>query len=80
MLVQITPAQLKYLQFLEKHHIKEEEKIFLTQNQAFKRFGQSNVTRWADKLKVKRHFRPKTVEYKMSELLTAAEAQQDYEL
>ena len=73
MLVQITPAQLKYLQFLEKHKVKEEEKMFLTQNQAFKRFGQANVIRWAERMKVKQYRRPNTVEYRMSELLTMAE-------
>ena len=78
MLVQITPAQLKYLQFIEKHHVKEEDKVFINQNQAFKRFGRSNVEFWAEKLKVKRHYRTRTIEYKMSELLLAAENQQDY--
>jgi hypothetical protein len=80
MLVNITPAQLKYLQFLEKHHIKEEEKIFVTQNQAHKRFGRSNVERWVKSLKVKAFYRPRTVEYKMKELLAAAETQQDYNI
>lgn len=80
MLVQITPAQLKYLHFLEAHHVKEEVKIFITQNQAHKRFGRKNVERWAKDRKVKRYFRPNCIEYKMSELLAAAENQQDYEL
>jgi hypothetical protein len=80
MLVNITPSQLKYLQFLEKHNIKEEEKIFLTQNQAHKRFGRANVERWVQKQKVKSFYRPRTVEYKMKELLAAAETQQDYEI
>lgn len=80
MLVYITPAQLKYLHFLEAHHIKEEVKIFITQNQAHKRFGRTNVERWVNKRKIKQYHRPRTIEYKMKELLTAAENQQDYEL
>lgn len=80
MLIQITPAQLKYLHFLEKHHIKEEPRIFISQNQAYKRFGSGNVKRWHQQCKVKAFYRPRTIEYKMSELLTAAENQQDYEL
>lgn len=78
--VRLTPAQLKYLHFLEAHHIKEETKIYVTQNQAHKRFGRSNVERWVKKQKVKPYYRPKTVEYKMKELLIAAENQQDYEI
>jgi hypothetical protein len=80
MQVHITPAQLKYLRFLELHHIKEEAKIFITQNQAYKRFGRRNVERWVQEEKVKSYFRPKNVEHKMTELLAAAENQQDYEL
>ena len=73
MLVQITPAQLKYLHFLEQHHVKSEDKLFITQYQAHKRFGRSNVERWFEKQKIKKYYRPKTVEYKMIELLEAAE-------
>jgi hypothetical protein len=80
MLVDITPEQLKYLQFLEKHHIREEEKIFVTQNQAYKRFGRTNVERWVEEQKVKRYYRLKTVEYKMKDLLLAAENRQDYKM
>lgn len=78
MMVNITPSQLEYLRFLEKHNIKEELLIYVTQNQAFKRFGQSNVKRWRSQGKVKAYQRPKTVEYKMADLLKAAENQQDY--
>ena len=79
MLVQITPAQLKYLHFLEKHNVEKEEKIFITQNQAYARYGRVNVERWAENRKVKRFFRPKTVEYKMVELLEAAEKNEVHE-
>ena len=77
MLVDITPEQLQYLKFLESHKIKE-EKIFLSQNQAYKRVGRSNVERWINTQKVKRYKRPTNVEYKMAELLAAAENRQDY--
>lgn len=78
MMIDITPAQLEYIYFLEKHKIKEETKIYLTQNQAFERFGKSNVKRWHAQGKVHIYKRPRTVEYKMSELLKAAENRQDY--
>ena len=77
MLVDITPEQLQYLKFLEAHKIKE-EKIFLSQNQAYKGFGRSNIERWVNTQKVKRYKRPTNVEYKMAELLAAAENRQDY--
>ena len=77
MLVQITPVQLKYLQFLEAHKI-EEERIYITQNQAFKRFGRNNVERWRVQGKIRGFKRPNTIEFKMSELLDAAANQQDY--
>ena len=77
MLVDITPEQLQYLKFLESHKIKE-EKIFLSQNQAYKRFGRSNVERWVNTQKVKRYKRPTNMEYKMAEPLAAAENRQDY--
>lgn len=78
MLVDLTPTQLNYLHFLEAHKVKKEEKIYITQNQAYARFGRSNVERWVDQRKVQRHKRPTTMEYKFSELLKAAEAVQDY--
>lgn len=77
MLVQITPAQLKYLQFLEAHKI-EEEKIYVNQNQAFRRFGRGNVERWRAQGKIRGFKRPNTLDFKMSELLDAAANQQDY--
>ena len=77
MTVQITPEQLRYLHFLEAHKVKEEP-VFANQNQAYKRFGRSNVERWANNLKVKCYYRGRTIQYKMAELLAAAENQQDY--
>ncbi len=67
-----------YLNFLVAHKIKKEEKIHITQNQAYKRFGESNVKRWVEQRKVQRYKRPTTMEYKFSELLEAAETIQDY--
>ena len=70
MLVDITPAQLHYLRFLEAHKIKEEPMVYVSQNKAFQRFGRANVERWREQGKM--------VEYMMNELLKAAENQQDY--
>ena len=78
MLVDLTPEQVCYLNFLVAHKIKKEEKIYITQNQAYKRFGEANIKRWVDQRKVQRHKRPNTMEYKFSELLQAAETIQDY--
>jgi len=77
MLVHITPAQLEYLKFLEKHHITEEPD-FVSQNQAFKRFGRANVERWIKELKVQRYKRPGRIELKLAQLTRAAETIQDY--
>jgi hypothetical protein len=78
MKIEITPAQLRYLLFLEKHKIREENKMFISQNGAYKRFGRANIDRWVAEGKVQRFYRPRTIEYKMNELLSAAENQQDY--
>lgn len=78
MLVDLTPEQVCYLNFLVAHKIKKEEKVYITQNQAWARFGRSNVERWVEKRKVQRYKRPATIEYKFSELLKAAETIQDY--
>jgi len=57
----------------------KESKPYITQYQAYKRFGRSNVDRWRKSCKIKPRFRgEKTIEYKMIELLKAAENQQDY--
>ena len=74
----VTPAQYEYLKFLVKHKIKEEPMIFITQNQAHKRFGRGNIERWVKTGRVQPYFRPRTVEYKMADLLQAAENHQDY--
>ncbi len=78
MLVDLTPEQVCYLNFLVAHKIKKEEKDYISQNQAYKRFGEANVKRWVDRRKVQRYKRPNTVEYKFVELLKAAETIQDY--
>lgn len=77
MKVEVSPAQYEYLKFLVAHKVKEEP-LFVTQNQAHKRFGRANVERWVKNNVVKPYFRPKTIDYKMSELLKAADNQQDY--
>lgn len=78
MLVDISPAQICYLEYLVKHKVDSPEPDFISQNKAHKRFGRSNVERWVTAGIVKRYYRPTVVEYKLKELLSAAENQQDY--
>lgn len=75
--VEITPAQAKYLEFLEAHKVKKEEKEYLTQNQAYLRFGRANVDLWTKKQIVQQHQRNRCIEYKLKELLEAAERIQE---
>jgi len=56
----------------------EGSRIYINQNQAFKRFGRVNVEKWVKALKIKAFYRDNTVQYRMQELLKAAENQQDY--
>ncbi len=77
MLVDLTPAQLHYLEFLEAHKTKEETAIFITQNKAYKRFGRGNVDRWAANSKIKVFKRKRTIEYRLRELLAAAECRRE---
>lgn len=76
MLVDLTPIQLRYLHFLEAHKIKE-ERIYINQSEAFKRFGRSNVERWKE-CGLKAYKRPKTLEFKMADLLERAANRQEY--
>lgn len=80
MLVDLTPSQIHYLEYLVAHKASKPEPDFITQNQAFKRFKRSNVERWVEGGIVKTYLRPHTVEYKVSELLKAAENEQDYDV
>nr|UVX78495.1 MAG: Protein of unknown function (DUF3853) [Bacteriophage sp.] len=78
MMVDISASQLHYLRFLEAHKIKEEPMVYISQNKAFQRFGRANVERWREQGRVRAFQRPQSVEYLMTELLKAAENQQDY--
>ena len=75
MMVDISASQLHYLRFLEAHKIKEEPMVYISQNKAFQRFGRANVERWREQGRVRAFQR---IEYLMTELLKAAENQQDY--
>ena len=66
------------MNFVYKKIEEEGCRIYVTQNQAFKRFGRGNVEKWVKALKVKAFYRDGTVQYGMQELLKAAENQQDY--
>ncbi|GEM_PF-937167 len=79
MYVDLTPAQLKYLHFLEKYKVKDEPREYVTQNGAYKRFGRGNVERWVSMRKVQRFKRPNMIEFKLTELQKAAATIQDYD-
>ena len=82
MLVQITQTQLKYLHFLEAHEVRKEPD-YVSQNEAYRRFGRANVERWGNGGKVNVYFRNKSgtrLQYKLSELTEAAAKQQDYKI
>jgi len=84
--VKIKPAKANYndflvtqiMDFVTTALVEQEAKIYITQAQAHKRFGRGNVERWVARKEVTTYHRPNTVEYKMRELLTAAENQQEY--
>lgn len=73
--VDLTPTQIRYLEYLAKHEIKEEPE-YITQRQAWLRFGQGNVKRWRDTKVITTHYRNRDVNFKLSELLDAAAKQQ----
>ncbi len=51
----------------------------ISQNQAFKRFGQGNIRRWREKGLVEPlSKRPGKIEYKLSDLLILQQRKQDY--
>lgn len=77
-MVTVPPAMWKYLQYLAAHKVRDIEPRFVNAHQAAKRFGRTNVERWARNGRIKPYGRPKGIEYSMDELLTAAEDQQDY--
>lgn len=52
-------------------------KKFITQRQAFKEFGRSNVMRWLADGMLIRHLRPKRIEYEYEKLLKLQAQQYD---
>ena len=85
--VKIKPAKVHYndflvtqiMDFVTTALVEQEAKVFIKQAQAHKRFGRGNVERWVKSKKATTYHRPNgTVEYKMAELLRAAENQQEY--
>lgn len=76
--VQLTPSQVNYLNFLIAHQIKEEKREFISLNQAYQRFGRSNVDRWIHDRIIKQYKRPGKIELSLKELLRAAYNEQDY--
>ena len=78
LIVEMFPAELEYFRFLVNNKVKDEAKPYISQNQAYKRFGRSNVELWRNKQKVKAYYRMNKIEYELAELLKAARNRQDY--
>ena len=55
-----------------------DEPEYICQNEAFRRFGRSNVTRWRDTGKIEPCKRTQKLEYKVSELRRLQDTKQDY--
>ncbi|WP_106831143.1 hypothetical protein [Parabacteroides pacaensis] len=77
MLVDLTKIQLHYLEFLVTNEVKNEPE-YINQEQAYRRFKRCNVDRWVKNGVVKRHLRPKNIEFNLNELRKAAANRQDY--
>lgn len=60
------------------HRINRQEPEFISQNEAFRRFGRANVERWRRTLKIEPCKRPGKIEYRLSELHRLQETKQDY--
>lgn len=54
------------------------EPEYISQNEAFRRFGRANVTRWRDTGKIEPCKRIQKLEYKVSELQRLQDTKQDY--
>lgn len=54
------------------------EPEYISQNEAFRRFGRANVTRWRDTGKIEPCKRTQKLEYKVSELQRLQDTKQDY--
>ncbi len=51
---------------------------YISQNEAFRRFGRANVKRWRDTGKIEPCKRTQKLEYKVSELQRLQDTKQDY--
>lgn len=65
-------------QQLKNENDVKQEPDFVNQQEAFRRFKRCNVERWVRNGVVKRHLRPKNIEYSLDELKKAAANRQDY--
>ena len=77
MLVDLTKIQLRYLEFLVENKVKHEPD-YVNQQEVFRRFKRCNVERRVRNGIVKRHLRPKNIEYSLEELKKAVANRQDY--
>lgn len=51
---------------------------YISQNEAYRRYGRANVARWRRQGKIEPRVRPGKVEYKVADLLRLKDTQQDY--
>ncbi len=54
------------------------EPEYISQNEAFRRFGRKNVERWRNSGRIEPCKRPGKIEYRMSELRRLKDTKQDY--
>jgi hypothetical protein len=54
------------------------EPEFISQNEAFRRFGRANVMRWRRTNTVEPYIRPNKIEYRLIELRQQQQKHQDY--
>ena len=82
MTIQITDRSVSYDVFVADvaaavvAMMKEPE--FISQNEAFRRFGRKNVERWRDSGRIEPCKRPGKMEYRLSELRRLKNTKQDY--
>lgn len=57
---------------------RQDEPEYISQNEAFRRFGRANVRRWRATGKIEPCKRSQKLEYKVSELQRLQEVRQDY--
>lgn len=84
MTIQFSDLEVPYSVFLNDladalaERIRKGEPEYISQNEAFRRFGRSNVLRWRFSGKIQPCKRTQKLEYKISELQRLQDRKQDY--